>query len=60
MGRTPKLQQGQSKKTKKTENNLSNPPSQRFKPNLKSEQKEDKRRENLVRTEGGQPLYDPL
>ena len=53
-----KMQQGQTKKPKKTAKNSSVPPSQGFKPNLKSEQKEGKRTASLGRTGGGRPLHE--
>ena len=53
-----KLQQGQTKKPKKTAKNSSVPPAQGFKPNLKLEQKEGKRTASLGRTGGGRPLHE--
>ena len=53
-----KLQQGQTKKPKKTAKNSSVPPAQGFKPNLKSEQKAGKRTASLGRTGGGRALHD--
>ena len=53
-----KLQQGQTKKPKKTAKNSSVPPAQGFKPNLKSDSKEGKRTKSLGRTGGGRPLHE--